>query len=334
MNRLISVVVPVYNVEDVLHFCIDSILNQTYSDFELLLVDDGSTDKSGDICDQYARKDTRIRVFHKENGGVSSARNLGIDNANGEYICFIDSDDYLDRFFLEELIKEKNLFPGFDSVWCGFQTVNGYKNHEVLEKIVFEKNNKVTKTSVKEIMTLHDKWLDAGPCCKLYRRDLIISSNLRFLENISLGEDLYFNFKYLDLTNGKIIVVNKCLYNYVKTNNESLTNKFHKNLFEKYRFIHRLMYECLVKWKCEKEQFLLYYNSCFFIYEFVLQNTFREDSTIEQKYKYNRRIITSYEFKNAIRNSNCYIHPIYKLGYMLGSYRIIRLFDILLDLRK
>ena len=105
MIRLISVVVPVYNVEDVLHFCIDSILNQTYSDFELLLVDDGSTDKSGDICDQYARKDTRIRVFHKENGGVSSARNLGIDNANGEYICFIDSDDYVNSEFLDSLIS-------------------------------------------------------------------------------------------------------------------------------------------------------------------------------------------------------------------------------------
>ena len=117
MNRLISVVVPVYNVEDVLHFCIDSILNQTYSDFELLLVDDGSTDKSGDICDQYARKDTRIRVFHKENGGVSSARNLGIDNANGEYICFIDSDDYVNSEFLDSLIKTKTLYPHCDKVF-------------------------------------------------------------------------------------------------------------------------------------------------------------------------------------------------------------------------
>ena len=334
MNELISIIVPVYNVENVINYCVESILSQTYTNFELILVNDGSIDSSGDLCDKYAEKDKRINVIHKKNGGVSSARNVGVTKANGEFICFVDSDDYLERFFLEELIKEKNLFPGFDSVWCGFQTVNGYKNHEVLEKIVFEKNNKVTKTSVKEIMTLHDKWLDAGPCCKLYRRDLIISSNLRFLENISLGEDLYFNFKYLDLTNGKIIVVNKCLYNYVKTKDESLTNKYHENLFEKYKSIHRLMYDCLVKWKCDKEQFLLFYNSCFFIYEYVLHNTFRKDSTIKHKYRYNRQIITSYEFKNAIRNSNCYIHPIYKLGYMLGSYHIIRLFDILLDLRK
>ena len=111
MIRLISVVVPIYNVEDVLCFCIDSILNQTYSNFELLLVDDGSTDKSGDICDQYARKDTRIRVFHKENGGVSSARNLGIDNAIGECICFVDSDDYLEPDYLEILLAVKQEYP-------------------------------------------------------------------------------------------------------------------------------------------------------------------------------------------------------------------------------
>ena len=89
----ISVIIPVYNAEKCLHRCIDSILLQTYIDFELLLIDDGSTDSSGIICDGYATQDSRIRVFHKSNGGVSSARNLGLDNALGEWVCFIDSDD-------------------------------------------------------------------------------------------------------------------------------------------------------------------------------------------------------------------------------------------------
>lgn len=88
-NPKISVIVPVYNAEKYLHRCIDSILAQTFADFELLLIDDGSTDKSGEICDEYADKDARIRVFHKANGGVSSARNVGLDNALGEYICFV-----------------------------------------------------------------------------------------------------------------------------------------------------------------------------------------------------------------------------------------------------
>lgn len=101
MNPKISVIVPVYNTEKYLHRCIDSILAQTFTDFELLLIDDGSKDNSGTICDEYAAKDSRVRVFHKENGGVSSARNLGLDNAKGEWISFVDSDDYTDSYFLE-----------------------------------------------------------------------------------------------------------------------------------------------------------------------------------------------------------------------------------------
>ena len=94
-NPKISIIVPVYNVEQYLRRCIDSILNQSFADFELLLIDDGSKDKSGAICDEYAAKDSRIRVFHKENGGVSSARNIGLENARGEWLSFIDGDDVI-----------------------------------------------------------------------------------------------------------------------------------------------------------------------------------------------------------------------------------------------
>ena len=96
----ISVIVPVYNVENYLPRCVDSILSQSFTDFELILVDDGSPDNSGKICDEYAEKDNRVRVFHKPNGGVSSARNLGLDNALGEFVTFIDSDDYVGREYL------------------------------------------------------------------------------------------------------------------------------------------------------------------------------------------------------------------------------------------
>lgn len=103
MNPKITVIVPVYNIEDYLERCINSILAQSFNDFELILVDDGSTDKSGEICDSYAKKDERVRVFHKENGGSSSARNLAIKEAHGEYLSFIDSDDYVEPDFLEKL---------------------------------------------------------------------------------------------------------------------------------------------------------------------------------------------------------------------------------------
>ena len=102
MNEImISVIIPIYNTEKYLCQCIESVLIQSYPKFELLLINDGSKDRSGEICDEYAKKDNRIKVFHKENGGVSSARNLGLDNANGDYICFIDADDYVGKRYLE-----------------------------------------------------------------------------------------------------------------------------------------------------------------------------------------------------------------------------------------
>lgn len=103
MRILITVVVPIYNVEQYLHQCIDSICNQTHKELEIILVDDGSKDKSGNICDEYAKKDKRIIVIHKENGGLSDARNAGIEIASGEFICFIDSDDFIDKHMLENL---------------------------------------------------------------------------------------------------------------------------------------------------------------------------------------------------------------------------------------
>lgn len=106
MNILlkVSIIVPVYKAELYIRKCIDSILSQTFTNFELLLIDDGSPDNCGKICDEYAELDTRVHVFHKENGGVSAARNLGLDHAKGDYVCFIDSDDWIDPDMLETLI--------------------------------------------------------------------------------------------------------------------------------------------------------------------------------------------------------------------------------------
>ena len=116
---LISVIVPVYNVENYLPRCLDSIINQTYTNLEILLVDDGATDNSGKLCDEYAQKDNRIRVFHKENGGVSSARNMGLDNATGEYIAFVDSDDYIDKC-MYEIMLNSSVQNNADIVVCGY----------------------------------------------------------------------------------------------------------------------------------------------------------------------------------------------------------------------
>ena len=121
-NPKISVIVPVYNTEKYLHRCIDSILSQTFTDFELLLINDGSKDGSGAICDEYAAKDNRVRVFHKENCGVSSARNLGLDNVQGEWVLFVDSDDWMELTMLAKMYHAA-IENNADCVYCDFNFV-------------------------------------------------------------------------------------------------------------------------------------------------------------------------------------------------------------------
>ena len=282
---MISVIVPVYNVENVLHYCIDSILNQTYKDFELILVDDGSTDKSGNICDEYADKESRIRVFHKENGGVSSARNFGIDNANGDYICFIDSDDYVNGDYLELLMHTKSKYPESDNIWCCFTTINSYGGNPQNRNCI-KSDKDCVEFDRSQIMTLHEKWLDAGPVCKLYSKEVIVKNRIRFNESISLGEDLIFNFDYI------------------------------------------------VRWGCDDEQKQKFYNSCFYLYERVLTNTYHKDSDCKHKVRYNTRILKSEEFTKSLYHSNCFIHPAYRFAYKHQSYFLVRALDIILKIKK
>ena len=124
MHGLVSIIVPVYNVEQYLDRCISSLVGQTYADLEILLVDDGSTDGSGTLCDRWQSRDPRIRAFHKENGGLSDARNHGLERAHGEYICFVDSDDWCDLRFVEMLLRQL-LSTGSDLAECGYLCTDG-----------------------------------------------------------------------------------------------------------------------------------------------------------------------------------------------------------------
>jgi glycosyltransferase involved in cell wall biosynthesis len=332
---VISVIVPVYNAEEVLHYCIDSIINQTYKEFELILVDDGSKDNSGKICDEYAEKDSRIKVVHKQNEGVSVARNTGITRATGKYICFVDSDDYLDEDYLEELIIAEEKYPDCDNIWCGFKTVQDY-NGSVTQKVVSGEDGDISFYTVKDIMTLHAQWLDAMPWNKLFIRDIIIKNNIEFPKDLSLGEDLIFNLKYLNYSDKKIVIVNKMLYNYIRTEKESLDNKYYPDLLGIYEYLDEEMFKYAKEWNLSKEQITKIYNSSFFRYELVLKNTFhsKNDWTNKQRIKFNNSVLRSSKFKNAVSLSDCYIHPFYKLAYKSGFYKIVQAVDILVNLKK
>lgn len=170
----ISVIVPVYNSEKTLVRCVDSILSQTFSDFELLLVDDGSTDSSGKMCDNYALKDKRVHVFHKKNGGVSSARNVGLDNASGKWVTFCDSDDYVNGNWLQIYLSfcSKNVKLVMQSI--------KYIGVEIAEKF----NDNKESTILDFIETFYSSSL-LGYCCnKLFLLDVIRLYNVRFNESL------------------------------------------------------------------------------------------------------------------------------------------------------
>lgn len=191
---MISVIVPVYNVEKYLRRCIDSILAQTFTDFELLLIDDGSTDDSGNICDEYAKKDTRVRIFHRENGGVSSARNLGLDNAKGGWITFVDADDYL----------YDGAFPTSLKDFSADLIVGGYSHIYVRTGKVFDNipDNKTIdiRENAEYLGTILGTYLTT-PWCKLFRKSVIQNNKLRFCEDLSYGEDTDFVFRYIHQIN-------------------------------------------------------------------------------------------------------------------------------------
>ena len=202
----ISIIIPVYNTEKLLPLCIDSILSQSYSDFELLLVNDGSIDNSGNICDEYAEKDSRIRVFHQENKGVSRARNVGLSNAKGEWIFFCDSDDYLssnDGLF--------NLHKYFDRNISLIQ----FSHSNVKNGIIQSSNNQKKEN---QILTKLD-FIRYGSFKKelwkqLFKRSIIEKHNLRFLENISYAEDWEFVIKYVQYVDSVVVSPN-IIYNHV-----------------------------------------------------------------------------------------------------------------------
>lgn len=186
---LISIIVPVFRVEQYIRECIDSIIAQTYRNWELILVDDGSPDRSGQICDEYAEKDNRIKVIHQENGGVSSARNIGIELAQGEYITFIDADDYVDSNYLEEFA------PKGDDLYIE----NFIRFGEINKTEVCTDN--IDRSNVTEIRTywaeLLKKTLFLAPWCKLFKKDVILANSIRFPLGMKNAEDIHFCLEYI-----------------------------------------------------------------------------------------------------------------------------------------
>ena len=217
MNNKLSIIIPVYNCEDYIRRCLDSIINQSYKDFEIILVNDGSIDKSLKIIKEYEKKYSFIQVYNQKNSGPAIARNTGLSKAKTDYIMFIDSDDFIDREYINKYMNYAN--GNYDVVIGGYKKVSD-------KKVIFTRKLKKSGEFSKYIVT--------GPYCHLYKKDFLDKHNI-FLQDTLMSEDIMFNIEIFS-HNPKIKIIDDISYNYY-TNLNSISNTSHKGFNEKIDFL-------------------------------------------------------------------------------------------------
>lgn len=251
-NKKVSIIVPIYNVEMHLEKCVQSIINQTYNNLEIILVNDGSTDSSPNICDKFQEVDSRIKVVHKDNGGLSDARNTGMLHATGDYYMFIDSDDWIENNMVEDLLDHA-INHQAEIVMCTISSENGFRND--IQLFPWDKDRYFNRKSiVNEFLPHFISMIDStgkviknisGSVCRcLYSSKLLISNNVFFDINVGSGEDKEFNLRVLSKCNS-LYTTNECYYHYNRNINfgGSTTQRYSPGLYPKVKY----RQECYVK---------------------------------------------------------------------------------------
>ena len=292
MGDKISVIVPIYNVEQYLRKCIDSIINQTYKNLEIILVDDESPDNCGQICDDYAKKDTRIKVIHKKNGGLSDARNEGIKKATGKYLSFIDSDDYIEENMIGNLYKS---IIENDSDISTCAKIIEYSNKKII------KNNKSNfcinnNEAMKRMLTFDE--IDTSACDKLFKKDLFL--NIKFPVG-RYYEDMGTIYKVREKAN-KISHISDLGYHYIMRNDSITKEKFSEKQLDSLYFAEKIEKEVELNMPEIKEAGEAYYYL----------------EMINIKKEYNKKII------KIITNNNIKLHKkIMAIFIYFNLYKIV-----------
>ncbi len=273
MNDFVSVVVAVYNAENDLDHCITSICSQSYKNLQIILVDDGSTDQSPQICDKWEKKDSRIVTKHLENGGVSRARNEGIQCAEGTYIAFVDSDDWLEKDFIRTLVQ--NHTDG-SMTCCGYMVERMERRGNVKCRRVTYSSKEKDILPRREVLSLYTSALFSVVWNKLYETSLLRENNIVFPTGYSLGEDFMFNLQYLGVLHGDIVVVNTPCYHYIIRNNQSLSQRYYEDFYEIQSTIFERFLSYLKQVKASEDQLQLarqlYFNALIVSFDNLYRN--------------------------------------------------------------
>lgn len=308
---IISVVVPVYNAEKNIKQCIESILTQKYRQFELILIDDGSTDRSLEICRQYSERDARIRVYHQNNSGVGAARNAGIRMAKGRYLMFVDSDDYLDPDMLSDGVK--HMESGCGLFISG--TLMEYYKDITIEKTV-EYRGKEKEYTTKELLEAFNKEYPllciGGPCSKLFVTSILQDTECCFDTEMTVSEDGLFCQEYISRIN-RVSFSDKCFYHYRRGNDESLWSRYTPMLYEYQRKAYGRMRSLMNKLMCSEDSLARFEGLYFDIMIGCIQNEYRNK---------NRSIRSETEIVKKVANDE-YIEKYIQSGHITNRRRII-----------
>ena len=266
-KKTFSIIIPVYNVKEYLSACVESVTTQTHADMEIILVDDGSTDGSSELCDELAENDSRIKVVHKANGGLSSARNVGLAIASGEYILFIDSDDYwVSKTFLEDIYsiaKSKNA----DIVVFNFARKTEENKSYIRNRDFENEISENSKAEVLRLLVIHDKW-QSSAWNKMYSKKMLSSNDLEFVGGI-FSEDIDWTARSF-IAAEKIAYLDECPYFYRPNDSSISRNIRYKNIFDLCNNIKRIV-ELSESIK-EADYYEWYMNYCAYQYITFLYN--------------------------------------------------------------
>ncbi|CUQ11711.1 Chondroitin polymerase [Turicibacter sanguinis] len=223
MTPKVSVIIPVYNGEKYLEKCIQSVLNQTYINLEVIIIDDGSRDSSLVILEKLVKKDNRVIVLKQQNSGVAVARNRGLDVCSGDFVVFIDSDDFVDLKFIEQLVSTM-ITNDCDLILSGYCRIYIRDTIQKKEYYSFPDRKMTRNDFLEDIFCYLDRMLIQGPCFKLFKTEIIKKNNIKFEETIQFGEDTVFIYNYLKHIE-EIYNLDVTLYNYINYSNNSLSTK-------------------------------------------------------------------------------------------------------------
>lgn len=330
----ISIIIPCYNVEAFISKCLESIINQSYQNLEIICVDDGSTDSTLKILENYQDNDKRFKVLHHDNKGVAFSRNKALTFCTGKFVTFVDGDDWLDYDCIENTISEaydlicfsyRRVFK--NNIQPRYLNMDGIYGAEILQKRIIGLVGKELRdpSGNNSLVTV---------CAKIYKIDIIRNNGINFTNTaeIGAGEDALFNIEYLQYCKGEIRIIDKPFYNYVRHNNSSITSLYKPDLFNQWQLLHRKIYRIIEKKSDDYHK--VYYSRVGLSLIGLGLNEMQSKKSVFKKLKFISKVLNNPLHEKAYKQIEYKYFPIHwRVLFMMAKYKwappVLLMFEIM-----